>query len=149
MKNPLHNRPVKKGCYTLVIRLQNQRALRVGRLGRFFFPPGTYLYTGSAMNGLEARLARHLRKRDKKSRWHIDYLLKSPGAEVKSVLTYGPDQRECGINQRMAALPGARVAARGFGASDCRLGCASHLVYVGRSSMSPGLIRRRLRKIED
>lgn len=120
----------------------------MGSLGKFLFPQGIYLYTGSAMNGLRARLSRHLRKSDKKSHWHIDYLLKQREAEVKAIFTYGADQKECRINRRMAALPGALVPVKGFGASDCRLGCAGHLVYVGRS-MPPGSIRPRLRKTEE
>ena len=62
-----------KGSYALVIRLNRTEQLTVGRLGEFDFPAGCYLYFGSALNGLESRVSRHLR-RDKKLHWHVDYL---------------------------------------------------------------------------
>ena len=62
------------GFYQLVVRLGRRRTIVVGRLGRFEFPAGYYVYTGSAKRGLESRIARHLRRR-KRMRWHIDYLL--------------------------------------------------------------------------
>jgi len=52
--------------YQLLIKLADKRRIKVGRLGSFIFPAGYYVYTGSAKIGLEARIARHLR-RDKKN----------------------------------------------------------------------------------
>ncbi|HSF57479.1 MAG TPA: DUF123 domain-containing protein [Candidatus Binatia bacterium] len=46
----------------------------MGKLGDAVFPAGTYVYTGSAMKGLAARVKRHC-SRKKKIHWHIDYLL--------------------------------------------------------------------------
>ena len=65
-----------KGTYALVLHLECTEEITVGKLGMFTFPAGYYLYVGSALGpgGLEARLARH-RRRGKKLRWHIDYLL--------------------------------------------------------------------------
>ena len=63
-----------KGAYQLLIRLDRDQTITVGRIGRFRFPAGYYVYTGSAMNGIEARVRRHLSSR-KRIRWHIDYLL--------------------------------------------------------------------------
>ena len=65
--------PPRIGCYQLHLLLSSPASIRVGSLGDFAFPSGRYIYTGSAMNGLAARVARHLR-RDKKRHWHIDYL---------------------------------------------------------------------------
>ena len=114
------------GTYHLVLRLQEARALRVGRLGRFTFPAGYYVYTGSAMSGLEARLARH-RRRKKKLRWHIDYLLRY--AELLEVVAIpGRRKIECERNRRVLSLPEAQVVAPGFGASDCR--CVAHLARL-------------------
>lgn len=106
--------------YQLRIRLVEDTYIQVGRLGRFHFPAGDYVYTGSAKTNLEARIARHLR-RDKRLRWHIDYLLAAPGVTVAEVIRSG--REECELNQ---ATPG-RVLVPGFGASDCRRGCGSHL----------------------
>ncbi|HUU55189.1 MAG TPA: GIY-YIG nuclease family protein [Armatimonadota bacterium] len=115
------------GVYHLVLRLRRARTIEVGRLGRFEFGAGYYVYTGSAMGGLEARLARHRRQR-KKLWWHIDYLLRQ--AELVDVVAVPTQRREeCERNRWVLSLPGAGVVAPGFGASDCR--CASHLAYFG------------------
>lgn len=116
------------GVYHLVLRLSRPARVRVGRLGVFALPAGYYVYTGSAMNGLRARIARHRRKR-KKLHWHIDYLLRR--AEIVKVVEIPTRRRvECARNRRVLRLPGAQVPAPRFGASDCR--CVSHLVYFAR-----------------
>jgi Uri superfamily endonuclease len=97
---------------------------RCGRFGEFAFPAGRYIYTGSARRNLETRVARHL-QREKTLRWHIDYLLAAPGVCIAGVRRYVKE--ECMINQ---ATPGV-VLIPGFGASDCRAGCGSHLKYLG------------------
>jgi Uri superfamily endonuclease len=88
------------------------------------------------MGGLAARLKRHL-TRKKKIRWHIDHLLKLPEARVDKVIVYprAPNQ-ECRQNQRIAALFGATVLLKRFGASDCKSGCASHLFLIAEDSQS-------------
>ncbi len=111
--------------YQLRIHLAETRFLRIGRLGEFEFPAGDYVYTGSAKRAFEARIARHLRH-EKKIRWHIDYLLVAPGVQVTEVRR--SDSEECALNQ---ATPGT-IPSPGFGASDCRHGCGSHLKYLGR-----------------
>jgi Uri superfamily endonuclease len=117
------------GCYSLVIKLNRTNALRVGKLGATKFSRGTYIYTGSAMKGLAARLRRHC-QRHKKIHWHIDYLLDLPEARIKQIAVYPPAPgQECRQNRRIAALPGATIPLKGFGATDCRSGCASHLTY--------------------
>ena len=117
------------GCYSLIISLKRQKKIRVGKLGVAQFPPGTYVYTGSAMKGLAARLRRHCR-REKKIHWHIDHLLTLPEARVKRIVVYpaAPGQ-ECRQNRRIAARAGATVILRRFGESDCKSGCASHLFF--------------------
>jgi len=115
------------GVYHLVLHLAKPTLLRVGKLGRFTFPAGYYVYTGSAMSGLERRLARH-RRRKKKLRWHIDYLLGR--ADLVEVIALATRQRcECERNRQIMSLPGAEIVAPAFGSSDCR--CATHLVYFG------------------
>jgi len=56
-------------------------------------------------------------------RWHIDYLLAASGVEVNDVLRI--DAAECEINR----LTAGRIVVARFGASDCRMGCGSHLKY--------------------
>ena len=45
--------------------LKRKKTIRVGKLGKAVFPAGTYVYTGRAMKGLEARLRRHCAKTKK------------------------------------------------------------------------------------
>ena len=110
--------------YQLHIHLTRSQNIEVGRLGRFRFPAGYYVYTGSARKNLIARVQRHL-SRDKKLRWHIDYLLACPAAQVREVRLF--EQAECAINQRVQG----EIPVPGFGASDCRAHCHSHLKYLG------------------
>ena len=113
--------------YQLTIRVGRTVRVGIGRLGEFDFPVGWYRYTGSARRNLEARIARHLRK-DKALRWHIDWLLAAPGVEVVGVRRSA--LAECSLNRHA----GGRVLVAGFGASDCRAGCGSHLRYLGDES---------------
>ena len=75
------------GCYSLIIDLKRKKTIRVGKLGKAVFPVGTYVYTGSAMKGLRARLRRHCTRR-KKIHWHIDHLLTLPDARIKKIILY-------------------------------------------------------------
>jgi len=118
---------VRKGVYQLHLRLDKPKRIRVGKLGVFTFPAGRYIYTGSAMNGLDGRLRRHLKKR-KKLHWHIDYLLRH--SRIERIFVLETDERvECQLNSLTLSLPNAKVVVKGFGCSDCR--CPSHLVYFG------------------
>lgn len=121
--------PNLPGVYQLQLWLPRGVRIAVGKLGTFEFPRGTYLYTGSALGGLAARLARHLRS-DKKLHWHIDYLL--PHARIEHVrLRVTRQPLECAWNAAALRRPAARAIVRRFGSSDCR--CPTHLVYLGPS----------------
>jgi len=116
---------VDKGTYILTIKLDGNADITVGKLGRFTFPSGYYLYFGRAMNGLNARISRHLRK-DKKLHWHIDYLLQK--ANIVDICCFESEkQLECRLCLEAMRLPGANIPIMGFGSSDCR--CKSHLLY--------------------
>ena len=117
------------GLYQLVIQLRGKCVVKVGRLGRFPFPAGYYVYTGSARRGLEARIARHIRS-EKRLRWHIDYLLRQ--ARVVEVMRYdGNGLSECELSGRTGKLPGSKVVVPGFGSSDCE--CLTHLFHFRRN----------------
>jgi Uri superfamily endonuclease len=75
-------------------------------------------------------VARHLRA-EKKLRWHIDYAT-ILAASVEAFLRPGCYD-ECALAQRLAQLPGATPVV-GFGNSDCRAGCAGHLVNLPRTA---------------
>ncbi len=106
--------------YQLYIRLSRTITIPVGALGQCRFPAGDYIYTGSARRNMEARLRRH-RGRDKRPHWHIDHLLLHPAASVVEVTRSATP--ECELNQSVTG----EIPAPGFGASDCRNGCGSHL----------------------
>lgn len=106
--------------YQLLIGIAHPVRVVVGRLGRFEFAAGRYLYTGSAVRNFEARISRH-RAATKKLRWHIDYLLAAPGVSIIEVLRHA--DAECAVHQRTIG----ELVVAGFGSSDCRAGCGSHL----------------------
>ena len=110
--------------YQLSIEVRKPVRVVVGRLGQFLFPAGRYVYSGSARRNFEARIARHLRA-EKTLRWHIDYLLGAPGVEVLRVKC--SVRGECALNRSS----GGTIVAAGFGASDCKADCGSHLRYLG------------------
>ena len=115
------------GMYSLLMRLDLNVDIFIRQLGLFNFLPGYYVYTGSALNGLNARISRHKRPR-KKLHWHIDYFLKR--AKIIKIFTYRTNQKlECKLNKRVQKLPNARILVKGFGSSDCR--CSSHLTFFG------------------
>ena len=117
--------PRGKGTYALLMRLDGQSEIELGKLGRARFPSGYYLYFGSALGGLAGRVLRHLRT-EKRTRWHIDYLTaEAAPQEVWWVESEG--RAECTWAEAGLMLPGAKEPVPGFGSSDCR--CRSHLVH--------------------
>lgn len=118
------------GTYALLFALP-AAALTVsaGRLGQATLPAGWVVYVGSAQGpgGVRARVQRHLR-RHKRRRWHIDALTACLPPQACAFLL-GPQRLECRWAQHLAALPGAHIPAPGFGSSDCRCGCAAHLIH--------------------
>ena len=111
-----------KGSYILIVELKKDSIISVGKIGEKQFSEGYYIYVGSALNGLNQRIKRHLRKQ-KKIHWHIDYLLKH--ARIIDVFYRESNVREeCiiakKIKKELLSIPG-------FGSSDCR--CKSHLFY--------------------
>lgn len=132
-----------RGSYSLLIHLRGPSEIQVGKRGRVRFPAGYYIYTGSAMNGLTARIGYHLRQGRKKTHWHIDYLLAAPSSVVVGAVKHRSRLRqECQYNRWIALLPNARVILHRFGASDCRASCPSHLFYLGRRLPKAGLKTR-------
>ena len=112
-----------KGSYVLVIVLPEEQAIAIGSLKVIRFSCGYYAYVGSALNGIESRLNRHLQQ-NKKLRWHIDYLLQK--ASINNIIICETEDRiECTIAQ---ALSHKFDSITGFGASDCQ--CRSHLFFA-------------------
>ncbi len=114
----------KGGIYALIIKLSKKKEIKIGRLGTFVFPKGYYVYTGSAQNGLEKRINRHLSS-EKKFHWHIDYLLRY--AKVIKVIRYVGRKDECKLNNVTGQSVGATQIVKKFGSSDCS--CVTHLYF--------------------
>jgi Uri superfamily endonuclease len=111
-----------KGSYILVIQLKEDQKIQIGKLSRIHFSKGLYVYIGSALNGLEQRLNRHLRK-GKKNHWHIDYLLKH--GNVIDIFYYESNSKEeCNYAKKFEEK---LLPILNFGSSDCK--CKSHLFY--------------------
>ena len=111
-----------KGIYTLLIALHTSTTISIGKLGKILFPAGYYAYVGSALNGLESRIARHLRK-EKALHWHIDYFLQKASIEEIIFSVTEKDMEyiiASQLFQKLNPIPH-------FGCSDCR--CISHLYY--------------------
>lgn len=137
--------PANPGSYALQLSLADQQELQVGRLGRFDFSPGGYVYLGSALGpgGLQARLGRHLRGNGT-PHWHIDWL------RAKALITgyyfiASNKWFECVWSQALINLPFARVPVLGFGASDCKDSdnrCPAHLVWL-----EPGSYQMKIQEV--
>ena len=108
--------------------MKKSEKLKIGQLYQDYkFKKGYYVYIGSAMNSLVARINRHLSD-EKKLHWHIDYLLKNESSEIRDVLFNVSDKKiECDLASTIA-LNGEEVPK--FGCSDCN--CSSHLIYFKR-----------------
>lgn len=128
------------GSYILLIYLPVGKTIIFGRNRSAHFRRGYYAYVGSAMNGLEARVNRHLRK-EKKRHWHIDYLLER--AQIINVILCQSEKRmECAIAQtlqeQLDSIPG-------FGSSDCH--CPSHLFFGANRRRVKAAVMRTLRTL--
>ena len=135
---------VRKGTYILVITLRSPRLVKVGALGEHLFDPGTYVYTGSAMGGLDQRVSRHLRK-EKNIRWHIDNLTTVCDC-CEAYESYPDFVPECTL-ARTAVECGAVPEMKGFGCSDCD--CETHPFRAGSDTVSKLVAKASLAPFTD
>ena len=132
------------GSYILILHQRIERAIQIGRLGRFHFPIGYMAYVGSAFGpgGLESRLRHHLHSSSASPHWHIDYLRRY--AEPVSVWITESDARVEHIwASALTASADTFIPAPGFGASDCK--CRSHL-FCFQHRPSLAVYKKSLRK---
>lgn len=117
--------PKNAGVYALLLRISTPLNVRVRNL-QLALEPGLYVYAGSARGpgGLKARVERHLR-RAKRARWHIDQV--TGAAEAVLIVYAETRESECALMPFLEA-EGFEHPVPGFGASDCRRGCVSHLL---------------------
>lgn len=120
MKNNDHD---AKGTYIIILYLDKNKRIQIGRLGQFTFKKGYYAYVGSAFGpgGLKSRIRHHIEPK-KKYHWHIDYL----NPAVKEVWVSAHGER---LEHEWAGSLGKIASDKipGFGCSDCS--CESHLFY--------------------
>jgi len=100
-----------RGSYLLLLRLDQKVSIK-----HWTIEAGIYVYVGSAMGDLSARVARHLRK-NKRKHWHIDYLLEH--AKVLSVVMLPSERR---LEEEISsALSKKFDGPEGFGSSDLKV----------------------------
>jgi endonuclease-3 len=116
-----------KGIYAMVLRLETDLDMVIGKLGTINFKSGYYYYIGSALGtGGFKRVTRHFNVASGKNstrKWHIDYLL--PHSYVICSLLFPTDEAlECRAAQELKEYSDIIP---GFGCSDC--GCKTHLFF--------------------
>jgi len=113
-----------RGIYLLLIHIPKRMRINIGALGEIEFYEGYYVYVGSAQRNLKRRIERHMRK-EKKLKWHIDYLLTQATLEDFEVYPLGKEYEDNIAYALLKRYPGVK----GFGSSDSRVG--SHLFFIG------------------
>ena len=113
-----------RGTYLLVLYNDRSFTQEIGSLGERLFKKGYYIYVGSAMKGLEARIRRHLGKK-KKFHWHLDYLLPDRMKHVKTYRIRRQEPLEGAVARGLLGICDEHVP--GFGASDSDV--VSHFFY--------------------
>lgn len=132
------------GAYILILKLNSNKNIKVGALGKIKFKKGFYCYVGSAIGNLtiEKRCKRHLIKH-KKMRWHINYLRKE--AIISKIVIFPSDKKiECKIAKAFLEFSDGFVTK--FGSSDCK--CISHLFYFKSERSLYNLIRKNFYNVK-
>ncbi len=147
--NKKSDEQLNSGAYLLVMRLDRDVRMRIGKLGAFNFPQGYYVYVGSAMKNLKQRVARHFSDK-KKMHWHIDYFLDN--ASIERAFIY-PSKRR--LESKIASLferevdkGEAAIIVKKFGATDSNN--KSHLFYFSTKTLlnrTLGRIRKEIKKL--
>lgn len=109
--------------YILILKLNKNLSIIVGKLGNIEFKKGFYIYIGSGKKNIEKRVERHI-KRDKKTHWHIDYLTKDENFSIIEIYLIEKFD-ECEITKIF--IKNGISFIKNFGSTDCN--CSSHLFY--------------------
>ena len=130
--------PSDKGTYAIQILLPKAKTITIGKLGRYKFPFGAYVYVGSAFGsgGLRSRINRHIYGSGN-IHWHIDTLLKY--AKVRAFFYLIDIKKyECKWAQALTEVTGTTYPVPGFGSSDCTR-CHAHLISFTHSGISENM----------
>lgn len=115
-----------KGVYIAFFRLEDDREIEVGALGRIKFEAGTYVYTGSGRKSVEKRLNRHFSS-DLNRFWHIDYFSRE-AEPIDYFILPETSEYECFMSGKLEEWC---HPVDSFGSSDCD--CDSHLFRLPES----------------
>ena len=122
--------------------------VKIGKVGQAQIRNALYLYTGSALGrggaSLEKRVSRHYRK-DKRTRWHVDYLTVRAEITIKNVVCLeSPRRFECKISQLIISELDAKPILLHAGSTDCN--CDGHLLTL-RNAGDINAVLKRLEEI--
>jgi Uri superfamily endonuclease len=134
--------PRESGVYSIGIEITYPIEVSI-RTDSHELEAGTYVYTGSALgrsSNLHARISRHLTV-GKKAHWHIDQITNSKHTSVFLIVFSKTSQREeCRVNHAIAETSQGEAPIPGFGSSDCRSGCQSHLLFLKEKEVTPIIV---------
>ncbi|MCD6428991.1 MAG: GIY-YIG nuclease family protein [Desulfurococcales archaeon] len=132
--------------YVLVISILKGISANIKSLGTVTFKPGTYIYIGSAnVKNPLARVLRHFKK-NKKIKWHIDYLTAAPETRIMTaIVCYGLTEEA--IYDIVSRLVFVSAAAKRFGSTDRRKHL-THLFKISRKYYLLHLINELSRRCE-
>lgn len=116
------------GVYALIIYIKDNISITLAK-NTHYFSPGYYVYLGSAKQygGIKSRVNRHLKK-NKKLRWHIDYLTSNSLVNIEAII-YAKTKifKECTFI-KILKKNYFEIASKNFGSSDCKENCGAHLL---------------------
>ncbi len=121
---------ISKGAYLLLMENKKTQEIEIGKLGKFVFQPGFYVYVGSGMANLDKRIRHHHLKK-KYYHYHIDYLTPDFMTIKKVLPVRTPIRYESEIALQVEKVCDGAV--RGFGCSDTREN--SHLFYFNENPL--------------
>ncbi len=129
-------------CYLICLENPTDCSLRVGSLGKIFWPAGWTYYAGRASRGWPTRIKRFTKAGDITNFWHVDYLVSRAETRLAGLLLVDwPGTGECRLSAVLSRVSSVEPLAPGFGASDCSAGCPAH-AWTGR--INPAALRVRL-----
>lgn len=141
--------PDVNGSYIIAYLLKDESGISIGKLGKIHFLPGVYFYCGSAKGpgGLKSRISRHLNQKTKNF-WHIDYF-KQLAEPVRVWFSTDNAINECTLVQKVVRVTDGQKPVLGFGSSDCKEKCGTHLLYVTRCESKDYIYRELKKEITD
>jgi Uri superfamily endonuclease len=138
-----------KGVYVLIMSILKDLDLRIGALGIQSFEASEWVYVGSAFGdgstSLEHRIRRHI-SNEKKLHWHIDLLLNGIGTPTHVVWSESGEKIECEIASRLKDSAQFSPGPRGFGSSDCKAKCGTHL-FKHNGKRTRNVVEKLLREL--